>query len=224
MYWTAIRATYLKILRSQRKALEEKRHRLDHAIRAIHDAERVVRPGEQTDAAVLKKIIEVIDMQDNTDFMNKYYSQDAQAKLAEKRAQWTPELQEKASKDWSDLFRDVEAALDEDPAGVTYEGSLINDRPFGRGVLQFDNRSTIDGVFRGLEHQVGTARLLLDNDYVYEGAVADYRAHGIGTLSTPTASHSLTGVLDRGELKKIIRGRRRHFKDAGAIALLPKWS
>ncbi len=107
-----------EILRSQRKALEEKRHRLDHAIRAIQDAERVVQPGKQTDAAVLKKIIEVIDMQDNIDFMKKYYNEEAQAKMAEKRAQWTPELQEQATKDWSDLFRDVEASLGEDPAGA----------------------------------------------------------------------------------------------------------
>jgi DNA-binding transcriptional MerR regulator len=37
-------------LRSQRKALEEKRRRLDQAITAIRNAERAVRPGKQTDA------------------------------------------------------------------------------------------------------------------------------------------------------------------------------
>jgi hypothetical protein len=65
----------------------------------------------------LKKIIEVIEMQDNTDFKTKYYSPEAQAKLAEKREQWNSDLQEGVTKAWTELFRDVEAALNEDPAG-----------------------------------------------------------------------------------------------------------
>jgi MerR family transcriptional regulator, thiopeptide resistance regulator len=103
-------------LRSQRRALEEKRRRLDRAIEAIRNAEKAIRPGQQADAAVLKKIIEVIEMQDNTDFMKKYYSEEAQAKMTVRREQWNPKLQEQATKDWDDLFRDVEAALGDDPA------------------------------------------------------------------------------------------------------------
>ena len=105
------------VLKSQRRALEEKRQRLDQAIGVIRDAERMIRPGRQTDAAVLRKIIEVIEMQDSVDFMKKYYSEGAQAKMAERREKWNPELQEQATKAWTDLFQDVEAALGEDPAG-----------------------------------------------------------------------------------------------------------
>jgi DNA-binding transcriptional MerR regulator len=99
-----------EVLRSQRRALEEKRRWLDQAIGAIRDAER------ETDAAALKKIIEVIEMQENADFMKRYYSEEAQAKMAERREQWNPELQAEATKAWTDLFRDVEAALGDDPA------------------------------------------------------------------------------------------------------------
>lgn len=106
-----------EVLRSQRRALEEKRRWLDQAIGAIRDAEQAVQPGKQTDAAVLKKIIEVIEMQENADFMKRYYSEEAQAKMADRREQWNPELQAEATKAWTDLFRDVEAALGEDPAG-----------------------------------------------------------------------------------------------------------
>lgn len=105
-----------EVLQSQRLALEEKRRLLDQAIAAIRGAERAVRPGTRTDTAVLKKIIEVIEMQNDVEFWKKYYSEDAWNKLAQKRAEWTPELQEQASKAWADLFRDVEAALGEDPA------------------------------------------------------------------------------------------------------------
>jgi DNA-binding transcriptional MerR regulator len=98
-------------LRSQRAVLEEKRRLLDRAIRAIRDAER--QPGP----AQLKKIIEVIAMQENTDWKEKYYSPEARAKIEARRAEWTPELQERVSRQWKELIADVEAALGEDPAG-----------------------------------------------------------------------------------------------------------
>ena len=104
-------------LRMQRRVLEEKRQLLDNAINAIGEAEKSTRPGEKPDSAVLKKIIEVIEMQDNMDWSKKYYSQEAQAKIEERKQLWSPENQERWSKEWSDLFRDVEAALGEDPAG-----------------------------------------------------------------------------------------------------------
>jgi DNA-binding transcriptional MerR regulator len=105
------------VLRSQRLALEEKRRRLDQAIHAIRDAESSIESGKPADATVLSKIIEVIEMQENIEFTKKYYSEQAQAKLAEKRAEWNPELQAEATRAWTELFRDVEAALGEDPAG-----------------------------------------------------------------------------------------------------------
>ncbi len=107
-----------EVLHAQRQALEARRRRMDQAILAIRDAECALKPGQETDAAALKKIIEVIEMQENNaEFLNRYYNEPAQAKMAVRREQWSPELQEKATKDWTELFRDVEAALDEDPAG-----------------------------------------------------------------------------------------------------------
>jgi DNA-binding transcriptional MerR regulator len=105
-------------LRAQRRALEEKRRRLDLAIGAIRDAERSLRPGRSTDAAVLRKVIEVIEMQQDPEFWKRYYSDEAWARMADKRDQWTPELQRKAEQAWAQLFRDVEAALGTDPAGA----------------------------------------------------------------------------------------------------------
>lgn len=106
-----------EVLQSQRRALEEKRRRLDRAIAAVREAERTVRPGKQPDAAVLKKIIEVIEMQDNAEFMSRYYAEGVREKLAQRGTQWTPELQERVTRQWTELFADVKAALDEDPAG-----------------------------------------------------------------------------------------------------------
>jgi DNA-binding transcriptional MerR regulator len=104
-------------LRMQRRVLEEKRRLLDSAINAIGEAEKATQPGERPDSAALKKIIEVIEMQDNMDWSKKYYSEEAQAKVEARKQLWSPENQERWSKEWSDLFRDVEAALEENPAG-----------------------------------------------------------------------------------------------------------
>lgn len=101
----------------QRTVLEEKRQLLDRAIRAIRRAEQSFAAGGRPDSAILKKIIEVIEMQNNNDWTEKYYSPEAQAKITERQAAWTPELQAKAQQDWLDLFREVEAVLGEDPAG-----------------------------------------------------------------------------------------------------------
>ncbi|HZU26578.1 MAG TPA: MerR family transcriptional regulator [Bryobacteraceae bacterium] len=104
-------------LRTQRRVLQEKRRLLDHAIAAIEAAEAELRRGGRPDTEILKTIIEAIEMQNNTDYTRQYYSAEAQAKLDERAKTWSPELQAKAEQDWSDLFRDIEAALGEDPEG-----------------------------------------------------------------------------------------------------------
>lgn len=103
-------------LRMQRRVLEEKRRLLDNAINAIREAEQAARPGERPASAVLKKIIEVIEMQDNMDWTKKYYTEEARAKVEERKQLWSPQNQERWSQEWSDLFREVEAAAGENPA------------------------------------------------------------------------------------------------------------
>ena len=99
-------------LRMQRCALEEKRKQLDRAIGAIRDAEIVVARGEPAGAAVLKKIIEVIEMQTENEWMKKYASEAAQAKMDARKGEWSPELQERVSKQWIELIANVQAAMD----------------------------------------------------------------------------------------------------------------
>jgi len=105
-------------LRMQRRVLEEKRRMLDGAIGAIHEAEKAESAGGEGGAQALRKIIEVIEMQDNLDWTKKYYSEEAQAKVEERKKLWSPELQERVSREWNELFRDVEAARSEDPASA----------------------------------------------------------------------------------------------------------
>ena len=57
-------------------------------------------------------------MENNTDWTRKYYSDEAQEKIEQGKQRWSPELQERVTEEWTDLFRDVEAAIarGEDPA------------------------------------------------------------------------------------------------------------
>jgi MerR family transcriptional regulator, thiopeptide resistance regulator len=105
-------------LRMQRSALEEKRKLLDRAIGAIREAEALVASGRPASAAVLKKIIEVIEMQTNNDWMKKYASEAAQLKIDARKGEWSPELQERVSRQWTELIAEVQAAISagEDPA------------------------------------------------------------------------------------------------------------
>ena len=92
-------------LRLQRRALEEKHDLLGRAIRA---AEESLESGQPADAAILKKIIEVIDMQDGIAVMKKYYSEEA----------WDRHrryYEEGPSPEWRQLYRDAEALLGTDP-------------------------------------------------------------------------------------------------------------
>jgi DNA-binding transcriptional MerR regulator len=104
-------------LRAQRKTLEARRRMLEHAITAIRNAEALLAEGQHPGPAVLQKIIEVLEMQDNVDWAEKYYSAEAREKIESREQHWSPELQEKVTQQWNDLFRDIEAALGEDPAG-----------------------------------------------------------------------------------------------------------
>src|SRR5260370_38011390 len=107
------------VLRAQRRALEEKRRRLDQAIGVIAHAEQAIQPGRPAEAALIRRIIEVIDMQDNRTDMKQYYSDEAWAELERRRREMTPDehrAAEEGTEKWQALFKDVEAALGGGPA------------------------------------------------------------------------------------------------------------
>jgi MerR family transcriptional regulator, thiopeptide resistance regulator len=107
-------------LRLQRLLLVEKHRRLEIAIQAIDQAEKSARSGCAPDWKALKKIIEVMEMQSSMDWTKKYYSEEAQAKIAERAKTWTPELQAQVSQQWQDLVSEIEAAIAdrEEPGGA----------------------------------------------------------------------------------------------------------
>lgn len=115
------------VLRAQRRALEQTRRQLDKAIRAIADAEQSIKPGRPAESAVMKRIIEVIEMADQSEEMRKYYTDEAWAELTRRREAMTEKLREIAmegTRRWQALYKDIVASLDAEPAGPVAQALL----------------------------------------------------------------------------------------------------
>jgi DNA-binding transcriptional MerR regulator len=95
-------------LRLQREVIEEKRRRMDMAIEAIRRAENVMAQRGEPGWDALRKIIEVINMQNDMEWMKKYYTEE---QLADLSRRGTPEVLERGQREWAALIKDVEEAV-----------------------------------------------------------------------------------------------------------------
>jgi MerR family transcriptional regulator, thiopeptide resistance regulator len=103
-------------LHVQREALAEKRKLIDRAMVAIEAAEKVIRSGQITDASILRKIIEAIDMQPQENSMRKYYTDQAWLDKERIVSQTPAEVRKKNMQAWRQIFAEIEAGIDLDPA------------------------------------------------------------------------------------------------------------
>ena len=96
--------------RQQREILEDRRQLLNLAIEALAEAEQSIASGTPQ-AAVLQKVIRAIEMQD-IDVMRRYFSDETWERGREHFNDWP-------SQEWQALYRNVAAAIGDDPAGPT---------------------------------------------------------------------------------------------------------
>ena len=116
----APRAASLRdVLEKQRRVLWHKRSRLDAAIAAVERAQRSLARTREPDWKLFTQVVKEIEMHNENDWTKKYYSENAMMKIGARRVLWTPELQERATRDWTQLIADVSAAAarGDDPAG-----------------------------------------------------------------------------------------------------------
>ena len=102
-------------LRMQKLVIADRVEQLRHALSAIEAAESEARNGNAPTAASLKKIIEVMEMSNDSKWVEKYYDE---AAIAEHKKQWNPAMQEQVTHEWTALIAEVESSLHEDPAGA----------------------------------------------------------------------------------------------------------
>jgi DNA-binding transcriptional MerR regulator len=120
-------------LKQQKAMMREKRAQVDAILQAIEKAERLLEAEPSTFESVVH-VIEVIQMQQQNDWVNKYltpeqqqtmqelsekaYSEEARRKLAA-RGPWTEEDQRQASEQWAWIATELKrlVAVGADPAG-----------------------------------------------------------------------------------------------------------
>ncbi|MDQ3061458.1 MAG: MerR family transcriptional regulator [Acidobacteriota bacterium] len=98
-------------LQLQHRVIETQRNRLNLALEAINRAEKVFKQNGSINWESFNQIIEVINMEQNTEWTEKYYSEAAQAKIEQRKHLWSPELQERVTRDWEELAREIETAI-----------------------------------------------------------------------------------------------------------------
>ena len=98
-------------LELQKEALERRRKTLDGALKAVEKARSVLDDLGKADWQTLKTIVETIEMEQNTDWMNKYYSPDAQKELEKRREELGSDAIQKGQKDWAVLLAECEQAV-----------------------------------------------------------------------------------------------------------------
>jgi len=117
-------------LARQRAALGERRDGLDRVLRAIEHAQLRAQSvagseGAEPEWLLYQSILKEIQMQEITDWTEKYYSPKAAEALRERHATMTPEEKADAGKRWMALLADVQSALDGQVPPDSAEGRAL---------------------------------------------------------------------------------------------------
>ena len=103
------------VLRLQREILEARRRQLESALQAVQRAEVAAAKSGGPDWEAFRKIVEVITMQQDYEWVKQYYTEEQLADLARRG---TPEVLERGQREWQKLLEEVSEAVAEgvDPA------------------------------------------------------------------------------------------------------------
>jgi hypothetical protein len=122
------------VLARQKAMMREKRRQIESVISAIEETEAVLEAGQPGWDAIAR-VIQVIQMEQNTEWVKKHfteeqlakmselgeqaYSPEAREKLAQRQGQWTEADQEQASAQWAHVASEARrlAAAGADPGG-----------------------------------------------------------------------------------------------------------
>ena len=112
-------------LARQRAVLGERRDGLDRVLRAIEHAQRRAQDPAEPEWFLYQTILKEIQMQEATDWTEKYYSPKGVEALRERRAAMTPEQYADAGARWRALMADVQSALDREVPPDSAEGRAL---------------------------------------------------------------------------------------------------
>jgi DNA-binding transcriptional MerR regulator len=109
------------VLGLQREILEARRRQVEMALQAVKRAEVAVAKSGGPDWEAFRKIVEVITMQQDYEWVKQYYTEEQLADLARRG---TPEVLERGQREWQKLMAEVNEAVAEgvDPASERAQG------------------------------------------------------------------------------------------------------
>ena len=112
-------------LARQLAALRERRDGLDRVLRAIEHAQRRALNHAEPEWRLYQTVLKEIQVQEATNWTEKYYSPKGLEVLREQRAALTPEQKLEVGADWQALFAGVQIALDRHVAPDSAEGRSL---------------------------------------------------------------------------------------------------
>jgi MerR family transcriptional regulator, thiopeptide resistance regulator len=110
--------TLAAALKAQRLTLERKRRLLDRTIEAMGELEAMLDSGGSADPAVFRRIIEVIEMQNDHEAWKQQYDDLVRIKIERLRS-LSPQTLTELRTAWRVLIDEIRVALAEDPASAT---------------------------------------------------------------------------------------------------------
>jgi len=99
------------LLQTQAIILRERRDHIIRVIRAVEKAEQSLNAERTPDWQIFQTVVKEVSMQDSTEWSKKYYSEAAQQAIEQRKHEWSPELQEKVTAQWKEMFAKVETAI-----------------------------------------------------------------------------------------------------------------
>jgi MerR family transcriptional regulator, thiopeptide resistance regulator len=112
-------------LARQRAVLRERRDGLDRVLRAIEHAQLRAQDPAEPEWPLYQTILKEIQMQQATDWTEKYYSPKGVEALRERRASLTPEQMADLGARWKALFADLQSVLDREVPADSAEGRAL---------------------------------------------------------------------------------------------------
>ena len=111
------------VLERQHKVLAEGCVELDRTIAALPAACTTLDRNHEPDWTLITQIIRRVGIENDMDLTARYFTDEAKTKVEERRKLWSPEFEERVTREWNELFRDIDLALNEDPAGAVAPGT-----------------------------------------------------------------------------------------------------
>lgn len=116
----------LLTLERQARVLRERRANLDRVLRAVDGALVQAKGADETPEWVLyQSILKEINMNEQQQWTDKYYNDEAKAVIGEQAKQWDHSQQAAVTAKWQAIYAEVQSALDRGVEPTSKEGQAI---------------------------------------------------------------------------------------------------